>query len=169
MMFATCKVTIKALTSMRLYGRDDVSPCIAQHMKFIQAVRQGWRARTPLLRGVSFAAEEPSLHFADTSRLRQFRERLHFFRVASESEEHSTGAGDLQPAHVHSVHSQSEASFECVLEESDSDESLPPSLGAADEVPLCISNAGLVVHVSLQGRPACGSQGYFPFRGFCTR
>ena len=151
----------KALTSMRLYGRDDVSPCIAQHMKFIQAVRQGWRARTPLLRGVSFAAEEPSLHFADPSRFWHFRENLHFFKMASESEEQSTGASDLQPAHVHSVHSQSEASFECVLEESDSDESLPPSLGAADEVPLCISNAGLVVHVSLQGRPACGSQGTF--------
>ena len=55
----------KALTSMRLYGRDDVSPCISQHIKFIHAVRQGWWARTPLLRGVSFTAFEPPLHFAD--------------------------------------------------------------------------------------------------------
>ena len=45
----------KALTSMRLYGRDDVSPCITQQVKFINTVRQGWRARTPLLRGVAFA------------------------------------------------------------------------------------------------------------------
>ena len=59
------------------------------------------------------------------------------------------------------MHAQSEASADCVLEESDSDESITPSLGAADEVPLCISNAGLVVHVSLEGRPACGSQGTF--------
>ena len=151
----------KALTSMRLYGRDDVSPCISQHIKFIRAVRQGWRARTPLLRGVSFAAEEPPLHFADPSRFWQFCENLQFFKMASGSEEPSTEAGDLEPVHTDAVHSQSEVSFDCVLEESDSDESLAPSLGAADEVPLCVSNAGLVVHVSLQGRPACGSQGTF--------
>ena len=151
----------KALTSMRLYGRDDVSPCISQHSKFINAVRQGWRARTPLLRGVSFTAEEPPLHFADASRFWQFRENPQFFKIPSVSEEPSTEAVECEPVHTDAVHSQSEASVGCVLEESDSDESLAPSLGAADEVPLCISNAGLVVHVSLEGRPACGSQGTF--------
>ena len=111
--------------------------------------------------GVSFTAFEPPLHFADPSRFWQFREKPHFFKMASASQEPSTDATDLEPVHTDAVHSQSEVSADCVLEESDSDESLAPSLGAADEVPLCISNAGLVVHVSLQGRPACGSQGTF--------
>ena len=151
----------KALTSMRLYGRDDVRPCITQQIKFINAVRQGWRARTPLLRGVASTAEEPPLHVADSSRFRQFREHPQFFKMSSSSDEPSVEAAECEPLHASVVHSQSEASLDCILEESDSDESIAPSLGAADEVPLCISNAGLAVHVSLEGRPACGSQGTF--------
>ena len=151
----------KALTSMRLYGRDDVSPCITQQVKFINSVRQGWRARTPLLRGVAFTAEEPPLHFVDSSRFWKVRDHTQFFKMSSSSDEPSVEAVDSEPLSDPVVHSQSEVSADCVLEESDSDESITPSLGAADEVPLCISNAGLVVHVSLEGRPACGSQGTF--------
>ena len=151
----------KALTSMRLYGRGDVSPCITQQVKFISAVRQGWRARTPLLRGVAFTAEEPPLHFADASRFWHFREHPRFFKMSSSSDEPSIDAAECEPLSASVVHSRSEASPDCIVEESDSDESIAPSLGAADEAPLCISNAGLVVHVSLEGRPACGSQGTF--------
>ena len=151
----------KALTSMRLYGRDDVSPCITQQIKFINTVRQGWRARTPLLRGVAFTAEEPALHFVDSSRFRHFRGRPEFFKISSPSDEPSAAAPECAPVDTDITHAQSEASPDCILEESESDDSATPDLGAADEVPLCISNAGLIVHVSLQGRPACGSQGSF--------
>ena len=151
----------KALTSMRLYGRDDVSPCITQQIKFINTVRQGWRARTPLLRGVAFTAEEPALHFVDSSRFWHFRGRPQFFKMSSPSDEPSVEAPECAPVDTDVTHSQSEASPDCILEESESDDSATPSLGAADEVPLCISNAGLIVHVSLEGRPACGSQGTF--------
>ena len=69
------------------------------------------------MRGVSFTAYEPPLHFADPSRFWQFRENPHFFKMASASQEPSTDAVDLEPVHTDAVHSQSEVSVDCVLED----------------------------------------------------
>ena len=47
--------------SSTLYGRDDVSPLIIAQDSFIARVLQGWRARTPMMRGVTFMPCEPRL------------------------------------------------------------------------------------------------------------
>ena len=66
---------------MHLYGRDDVSPCIAEHAIFVDKVRSGWRPRAPLIRGVHFVMNEPAVAFADASSFWSLTVDLHFFKV----------------------------------------------------------------------------------------
>ena len=69
-------------SSSTLYGRDDISPLIVAHDTFIQRVIAGWRARTPMLRGVTFLPSEPTLHWpADLSSVTSIA-GLAFFRFS---------------------------------------------------------------------------------------
>ena len=70
--------------SSTLYGRDDVSPLIIAQDSFIDKVLQGWKARTPMMRGVTFMPCEPPLVWAqDLSAVASIPE-IAFFRFSQE-------------------------------------------------------------------------------------
>ena len=140
--------------SMHLYGRDDVSPCIAEHAIFVDKVRSGWRPRAPLMRGVHFMMSEPAVAFADASSFWSLTVDLHFFKV------HLSEAIVSLPSQVipASIPTQSEATDDAVIFESDSSGSEPDQ---PDEVDLCMAETSSIAHALKQGKPACGCRGCF--------
>ena len=70
--------------SSTLYGRDDVSPLIIAQDSFITRVLQGWRVRTPMMRGVTFMPSEPPLVWAQEIGSVASIPALAFFRFSEE-------------------------------------------------------------------------------------
>ena len=140
--------------SMHLYGRDDVSPCIAEHAIFVDKVRSGWRPRTPLMRGVHFMMSEPAVAFADASSFWSLTVDLHFFKL------HLSEAIVSLPSQVipASIPTQLETTDDAVIFESDSSGSEPDQ---PDEVDLCMAETSSIAHALKQGKPACGCRGCF--------
>ena len=140
--------------SMHLYGRDDVSPCIAEHGIFVDKVRGGWRPRTPLMRGVHFVMNEPAVVFADSSHFWSLTVDLHFFKV------HFSEAPAALPTQVipASIPTQMEAIDGAEILESDSSGSEPDQ---PDEVNLCMAETSSIAHALVEGAPACGCRGCF--------
>ena len=139
---------------MRLYGRDDVSPCVAEHGLFVDKVRSGWRPRTPLMRGVHFVMKEPSVVFADASHFWSLAVDLHFFKM------HLSEATTALPTQVipASIPTQTEATDDAEILESDSSGSEPDQ---PDEVDLCVAETSSIAHALVKGTPACGCRGCF--------
>ena len=140
--------------SMHLYGRDDISPCIAEHRIFVDKVRGGWRPRTPLMRGVHFILNEPSVAFADASSFWSLSVDLHFFKL------HLTEDSVALPSQVipATVPSQNESVDDEGIFESDSSGSEPEQ---PDEVDLCMAETSSIAHALVKGKPACGCRGCF--------
>ena len=89
--------------SSTLYGRDDVSPLIIAQDSLISRVLQGWRARTPMMRGVTFMPSEPPLLWAQEIGSVASIPALAFFRFSEERNQptavHSPLAGESDQLH----------------------------------------------------------------------
>ena len=81
--------------SSTLYGRDDVSPLIIAQDSFIAKVLQGWRARTPMMRGVTFMPSEPPLVWAQEIGSVASIPALAFFRFSEERDRPTAVASPL--------------------------------------------------------------------------
>ena len=140
--------------SMHLYGRDDVSPCIAEHAIFVAKVRSGWRPRTPLMRGVHFIMNKPAVAFADASSFWSLTVDLQFFKMHLSSENVALPS-QVIPA---SIPTHLEETDDAVILESDSSGSEPDQ---PDEVDLCVAETSSIAHALVKGKPACGCRGCF--------
>eukprot|EP00439_Symbiodinium_sp_Y106_P072083 s3520_g13.t1 len=151
-----------------LYGRDDVSPLIIAQDLFIQKVLQGWRARTPMMRGVTFMPCEPPLSWApDLSTVSSIPD-LAFFRFSQELDRSVSGTSPLAVPSA-SVHSEtvselpsapSEIPREPPLEgETSSGSGEDP--GAPEEIAFLSAESSCILHAGIEGRPACGAGGRF--------
>ena len=168
--------------SIALYGRDDIIPALRLQRGIVDRFLSGWRATTPLQRGLVTLPEPPvmlssalpvlSFDFAQVQWLLRYEPALQaegIFgneRPAAEVDSSTCALGPLQgalPVAVPSADSAPTPSFAVPdplqVSEGESDED---DLGTPDESQFVVAAAGKVLHINaaLPGespRPACGS------------
>ena len=154
--------------SSTLYGRDDVSPLILAQDSFIARVLEGWRARTPIMRGVTFMPSEPPLVWAQEIGSVSSIPALMFFRFSEELDRPTAGSSPLA-GKSDQLHSASVSELPSALPEvlqapplegetsSDSGE----DLGTPEEITFLCAESSCILHAGVAGRPACGCRGTF--------
>ena len=147
------------------YGRDDIAPILTTQFAYVDRVHSGSRPRTPILRGVSYAASEPQLdlHSDDLSWAASISE-LPFFDVApspAETDSITSAAGRAVVSIQKELEPDMSGSAQLEEETSESEGSVHSSLRPADEVAFLCAETSHTLHASIQGRPTCNSRGVF--------
>ena len=154
--------------SSTLYGRDDVSPLIIAQDSFIARVLQGWRARTPMMRGVTFMPSEPPLVWAQEIGSVASIPALTFFRFSEERHQPTVVTSPLA-GESDQLHSTSALVPQPALPEVPQ---VPPlegetssgsgeDLGTPEEITFLCAESSCILHAGIAGRPACGCRGTF--------
>eukprot|EP00439_Symbiodinium_sp_Y106_P021270 s8504_g2.t1 len=133
--------------SSTLYGRDDVSPLILAQDSFITRVLQGWRARTPIMRGVTFMPSEPPLVWAqEIGSVEELdRPTAGSSPLAGKSDQlHSASVSELPPA-------LPEVPQAPPLEGETSSDS-GEDLGAPEEITFLCAECSCILHAGIAGR-----------------
>ena len=152
--------------SSTLYGRDDVSPLIIAQDSFIDKVLQGWKARTPMMRGVTFMPCEPPLVWAqDLSAVASIPD-LAFFRFSPELDRPTAGtsplAGKSDQLHSEPVLVSPPALPEVPQApplEGETSSGTGEDLGTPEETTFLCAESSCILHAGIAGRPACGCRG----------
>ena len=155
-------------SSSTLYGRDDVSPLIIAQDSFIARVLQGWRARTPMMRGVTFMPSEPPLVWAQELGSVASIPALTFFRFSEERHQPTVVTSPLA-GESDQLHSTSALVPQPALPEVPQ---VPPlegetssgsgeDLGTPEEITFLCAESSCILHAGIAGRPACGCRGTF--------
>ena len=154
--------------SSTLYGRDDVSPLILAQDSFIARVHEGWRARTPIMRGVTFMPSEPPLVWAQEIGSVSSIPALIFFRSSEELDRPTAGSSplagksdQLPSAFVSELPPALPEVLQAPPLEGETSSDSGEDLGTPEEITFLCAESSCILRAGVAGRPACGCRGTF--------
>ena len=161
------------LGSVALYGRDDCLPALRLQRAVVSCFSKGWRAQTPLQRGLLTLQEPPVVLPASDFALRLDLSQVHWLlrfdsgQCLAEDSELSTMPAEVMVTAPPSPSSDAPVVADALPVTSvapapgDVSEAESEDLGQPDEVNLISALQGKVLHLNVSGpgcppRPACG-------------